>query len=129
MRGEITRVNLIDSLFTEQDILESFYFCDKQSSWTKSLTFSFDWSNVKTDEYFRGLKRLSSAFCNGCPNPEVPKYSAINLEGRKNGQIRLYKCLNNYEMVGYSSSVCMKYGDWSHKAPRCKSLILKFQKI
>jgi hypothetical protein len=61
----------------------------------------------------------------GCKEPELVKHALIYYDGTKTGDIRLYNCHENYDMIGYSSSVCMIYGEWSHKAPKCKGMMNK----
>jgi len=120
MHGEITHVYLLNKSECEEDVLKSFYECGSLGV-KDGNSVVFDWTKV---DWFgtglEGFKRRISGFCKNCEKPEIPKYSAINYEGVQSGDVRAYKCIRGFDIVGYASSVCMVYGDWSHKTPRCK---------
>ena len=122
MRGEITKVYLLNASQTEEDILRSYYTCEVPD---KLLNIVFDWRRVLIDDYLKEFKRKVSSFCNGCTYPDISRHSAINFEGNKNGDTRWYKCKEGFEMIGYSSSVCLIDGNWSQKMPMCKGSSLK----
>lgn len=50
----------------------------------------------------------------------------MSYDGTTTGDVLLYECQKGYIIVGESTSVCMIYGSWSHKTPRCKGRILSF---
>lgn len=118
MRAEITRVYLWNRSHSEEEVLQMFFSACET---TMSDLLVFDWTNVPIGAYLREFKRRDSSFCRACSLPTIPKYSAINYEGTRSGSVRAYKCVRGFDMVGYSSSVCMAYGGWSHNTPRCKS--------
>lgn len=119
MRGEIAKVYLFNASQTEEDILRNYYTCETPD---KLLNIVFDWGNVLMNEYLQEFKRKASTFCVGCPYPQISRNSAINFEGNRNGDTRWYKCMEGFDMVGYSSSVCLIDGNWSQKMPLCKGL-------
>lgn len=62
MRGEITRVNIIDNELDDEEVLNGFYSCIDESAYEKS---SFLWSDVFVDSYLAEFKRKPSKFCKG----------------------------------------------------------------
>ena len=63
MRGEITRVYLFNSAHTEEQIVQSYFSCDKEIY--NKTQVSYDWSNVLINNYLAKFKRKRSGFCNG----------------------------------------------------------------
>ena len=119
VRAEITHVYLWNKSHIEEEIVKHFFSCDSLRD-ADTPGFAFDWRSVPMTSYLREFKRKSSSFCKMCEVPLIHKYSAINYEGTRSGSVRQYKCVRGFDMIGYSSSVCMVYGDWSHNAPRCR---------
>jgi len=121
MRGEITQVYLLNKNESEEAVVRSFYECGPMGT-GGGENAAFDWSKVDwRGTGLEGVRRRRSGFCKGCEQPEMPKYSAINYEGVQVGDVRAYKCIRGFDIVGYANSVCMVYGEWSHRTPRCKS--------
>lgn len=63
MRGEITQVYLFNSYHTEDEIVRSYYLCEKSVEDLNNLVF--DWSHVLITDYLRAFNRKKTQFCNG----------------------------------------------------------------
>ena len=103
-----------------------------------SLTMNFIGTDIKNPsvKYFR-----NSRFCYGTDfflinmcryfylnfiplDCTIPKTLNTNIEynytGLSTGHSVLYKCPVNMTLKGYSTSVCMVQGKWSHESPSCE---------
>ncbi|CAF0727468.1 unnamed protein product [Brachionus calyciflorus] len=120
MRGEITRAYLYNYELNEEEILSNFFKCDTKISNRNESLIAFDWSNVQIDNYLSEFKKKSTNFCQNCKEPDLIKHAFLYYDGTRTGDVLLYECQKGYRIVGESTSVCMIYGSWSHKTPRCK---------
>ena len=119
MRGEITQVYILNVFMSDEDVLHSYFKCDKMKSSKKKL---FDWSHVLFDSYLEQFNRKITNFCIGCKEPDLIKNALVYYDGTKNGDVLSYICQANHYMIGQASSVCMIYGEWSARTPKCKPL-------
>jgi hypothetical protein len=54
------------------------------------------------------------------------EHALMYYDGTRTGDVLSYNCQNDYKLVGYSMSICMIDGTWSHRVPKCRGLLNLF---